>query len=45
MDAEDEALQMSTDFSEARVNDYIGNVDTQLDSYITDVDNLYEQTQ
>lgn len=33
---------MSTDFSENKVNDYIMNVDSQMDSYIEDVDKLFE---
>jgi hypothetical protein len=42
MEAEHEALQMSTDFSEERVNDYIFKVDGSLDSYVQEVDSLYE---
>lgn len=42
MEAENDALQMSTDFSECWVNKYIQNVDERLTVYIDDVDSLFE---
>lgn len=36
---------MSTDFSENRVNEYIQGIDQQMESYVEDVDKLFEQTQ
>ena len=42
MEAENEALQMSTDFSENRVNDFIDNVDGKMESYVSDIDTLFD---
>jgi hypothetical protein len=42
MEAENDALQMSTDFSENWVNEYIGNVDMLMGSYVEDVDKLFD---
>lgn len=36
---------MSTDFSEGWVNDFIGNINNQIENHIDDIDKLFEKTQ
>lgn len=40
LEQEYEAQQMSVDFSENRLNDYISSVDEQMDEYSTDIDKM-----
>lgn len=44
MEAENEALQMSTDFSENWVNEYIQNIEEKITVYVDEVDTLFEST-
>jgi len=42
---EHDALQMSHDFSENRINDYINRVDDHMEHYIEDLDAMFKNTQ
>ena len=45
METEQEALQMSSDFSEPRINGYIHQVDDRMSLYTEEIDDVFRHTQ